>query len=208
MALAGHSSRQNLAMAFAESVSLALANLRLRETLRMQSIRDPLTTLFNRRYMEEFFDREMKRATRSQRPIGVILCDLDHFKRYNDTFGHDAGDTLLKETAALLRNLVRGDDIACRYGGEEFLLLMPDASIEITCRRAESLRNTVANLHVEHLGQPLGPVTLSAGVAIFPDHGQTTGSLLRAADQALYSAKHSGRNRVVLAERAMSVQEG
>ena len=105
-------------LAFAENVGLALANLQLRETLRGQSIRDPLTSLYNRRYMEEFFEREVKRAARSGRPIGVILFDLDHFKRYNDTFGHDAGDVLLKEAAALFRTLVRGDDVACRYGAK------------------------------------------------------------------------------------------
>jgi diguanylate cyclase (GGDEF)-like protein/PAS domain S-box-containing protein len=203
-ALAANTPQQGLVLAFAENVGLALANLQLRETLRGQSIRDPLTSLYNRRYMEEFFEREVKRAARSGRPIGVILFDLDHFKRYNDTFGHDAGDVLLKEAAALFRTLVRGDDVACRYGGEEFLFLMPETSIEVTCQRAESLRNAVSHLHVEHHGQPLGNVTLSAGVAIFPDHGPSPAAVLRAADQALYRAKQSGRDRAVLADPVLT----
>jgi diguanylate cyclase (GGDEF)-like protein/PAS domain S-box-containing protein len=204
MPLATNSPQQGLVVAFAESVGLALANLQLRETLRIQSIRDPLTSLYNRRYMEEFFEREVKRAARSGRPIGAILFDLDHFKRYNDTFGHDAGDVLLKEAATLFRTLVRGDDVACRYGGEEFLFLMPETSPDITYQRAETLRNAVGHLHVEHHGQSLGNVTISAGVAIYPDHGQTPAAVLRAADQALYRAKQSGRNRVVIAEQVLS----
>ncbi|MGO8814386.1 MAG: diguanylate cyclase [Terriglobia bacterium] len=206
LAVTVSSPRQNLAAAFAENVGLALANLQLHETLRIQSIRDPLTTLFNRRYMEEFFEREVKRAARNNRPIGVILCDLDHFKRYNDTFGHEAGDLVLKETAALFCTLIRGDDIACRYGGEEFLIVMPDSNLETTTQRADSLNKAVAHLLIEHRGQSLGAVTLSAGVAAYPEHGQSPISVLRSADQALYRAKEGGRNRVCTADQVLSVQ--
>ncbi len=200
-ALAGaDGARQNLVVAFAENVGMALANLKLRETLRMQSIRDPLTGLFNRRYMEEFLERELRRAARAHRPIGVILLDLDHFKQYNDSFGHEAGDVLLQELAGLLRAHVRGEDIVCRYGGEEFLFLLPDTALETSRQRAEDLRSALGQLRIHHRGQPLGTVTLSAGVAVFPEHGRTSAAVLRAADRALYHAKESGRNRVTLAE--------
>ena len=180
---------------------LALANLRLRETLRMQSIRDPLTGLFNRRYMEESLARELRRAGRNQRRLGIMMLDLDHFKRFNDTHGHEAGDTLLRELGEFLRTRTRREDIACRYGGEEFVLVLPEATIEVTRQRGERLGDEFKRLNVQHRGQSLGAVSLSIGVAVFPDHGLTVEDLLRASDQALYRAKAEGRNRVVLGER-------
>jgi len=188
-----------LAVAVAEQTALSLANLRLRETLRNQSIRDPLTGLFNRRYLEHSLDRELRRATRSKRPLALLMLDLDHFKRFNDTFGHDAGDTLLRELANFLLSQIRGEDIACRFGGEEFALILPEASLDSAHQRAEHLRNTIHKLQVHHRKQALGSVTLSIGVAVFPTHGKTADDLIRAADQALYRAKHEGRDRVVLA---------
>jgi len=193
-------SGKRLATALAEQIALALANLRLRETLREQSIRDPLTGLFNRRYLEESLEREIRRATRSQRPLSVLMIDLDHFKRFNDTFGHDAGDFLLRELGQLLQANVRGSDIACRYGGEEFSLIMPDATPATAEERAEHIRKSVKSLEAKHAGQVLGAVTLSVGVAAFPEHGDTPFLLIRAADQALYRAKAAGRDRVMLAE--------
>jgi diguanylate cyclase (GGDEF)-like protein/PAS domain S-box-containing protein len=191
--------QQQLALTVAEHISLALANLKLRETLRVQSIRDPLTSMFNRRYMEESLDRELYRAIRSKRPLGAIIMDIDHFKRYNDTFGHDAGDMLLRELGNFLKTKVRGEDIACRYGGEEFVLIMPGASSEILQQRAEQLRQGVKQLSLKHHGQHLGTITISLGVALYPDHGQTGEVVLRAADTALYQAKNAGRDRAVLA---------
>jgi len=193
--------KRRLAVTAAGQLALALANLRLRETLRMQSIRDPLTGLFNRRYMEESLARELRRAGRNQRRLGIMMLDLDHFKRFNDTHGHEAGDTLLRELGEFLRTRTRREDIACRYGGEEFVLVLPEATIEVTRQRGERLRDEFKRLNVQHRGQSLGAVSLSIGVAVFPDHGLTVEDLLRASDQALYRAKAEGRNRVVLGER-------
>ncbi|PYU95481.1 MAG: GGDEF domain-containing protein [Acidobacteria bacterium] len=191
-------SKQRFAVAVAEHVALALSNLKLHETLRSQSIRDPLTGLFNRRFMEESLVREVLRAARNQGPLGVIMIDLDGFKSFNDTFGHDAGDTLLREFGFLLRNTIRAEDIACRYGGEEFTLILPEATLEATLERAEQIREEIKRLKVLHRDQDLGQVTVSLGVAVFPNHGTTGEALLRAADTALYRAKIDGRDRVAV----------
>jgi diguanylate cyclase (GGDEF)-like protein/PAS domain S-box-containing protein len=190
-------SRRRLATTVAEHVALALSNLLLRETLRQQAIRDPLTNLFNRRYMEESLDRELSRAARRGSSLGVIMLDIDHFKPVNDTFGHAAGDTLLRAIGALLLTHTRAEDIACRYGGEEFTVILPDSSLEDTWRRAEQLRVAIKRLRVRHGGEPLDAVTVSAGVASYPEHGAVPEALLRAADLALYQAKAEGRDRVV-----------
>jgi diguanylate cyclase (GGDEF)-like protein len=194
------SAKRQLAQTIADSTALALANLKLRETLRHQSIRDPLTGLFNRRYMEETLERETRRVARARRPLGIIMLDVDHFKLFNDTFGHDAGDALLRELGNFMRAHVRGEDVACRYGGEEFTLILPEASLEVTRERAEHLCDDIKHLHAQYHDQPLGTVTLSLGVAVFPDHGLTSEAVLHAADAALYRAKREGRDRVVVAE--------
>jgi len=168
--------------------------------LRELSIRDPLTGLFNRRYMEEVLALEMSRAVRKQYPIGIIMADIDHFKRFNDTHGHAAGDAVLVQVGNLLRTHVRSSDVTCRYGGEEFILILPEASREITQIRAEQMRKDSSQLHVQYEDQTLEPVTLSLGVAIFPDHGSTIDALFGAADTALYCAKREGRDRVVVAD--------
>ncbi|MBI3360334.1 MAG: PAS domain S-box protein [Chloroflexi bacterium] len=191
---------QRLAQSVADSIALAIANLNLRESLRQQSIRDPLTGLFNRRYLEETMLRETHRAERNGHPLGIIMLDLDHFKRFNDTFGHGAGDMLLREVGTLLQSHVRGEDIACRYGGEEFTLIMPEASMEVTRLRAERMREEAKRAQLQFHGQLLGAVTLSAGVAIFPEHGSTPEAVIRAADAALYRAKREGRDRVVVGQ--------
>jgi diguanylate cyclase (GGDEF)-like protein/PAS domain S-box-containing protein len=186
-----------LAITVAEHVALALSNLNLRETLRQQAIRDPLTNLFNRRYMEESLEREVSRAERHGSALGIVMLDIDHFKRINDTYGHTAGDTLLRAIGTLLLSHTRGEDIACRYGGEEFTLILPESSLADTWRRAEQLREAIRRMYVHHNGEPFGVVTISAGVASFPEHGAAPEALLRAADQALYQAKGEGRDRVV-----------
>lgn len=191
---------EQVAVTVAEHLALALANLRLRESLRTQSIRDPLTGLFNRRYMEESLDREFRRAERRGASVGVIMLDIDHFNHFNNTFGHQAGDTLLHALGELLRTRVRAEDIACRYGGEEFVLIMPEASLDITADRAEKLRQEARELRVQQHGQSLGAVTVSFGVAAFPEHGPTAEAVIRAADLALYRAKHAGRDRVAKAD--------
>lgn len=193
-------SKQRLAVSVAERLAPALANLRLRESLRSQAIRDPLTGMFNRRYMEETLERELSRAQRGQYPVGVVMFDIDGLKPINDSFGHDAGDALLRELGALLRGGLRGGDIACRYGGDEFVFILPEAPLDMTQRRAEQLREAVKRLRVSHRGQIAGPVTVSGGVAGFPDHGATGAILLQAADVALYRAKDEGRDRVIVAK--------
>lgn len=195
--------KQQIANSVAEQMALALANLRLRETLRQQSIRDALTGLYNRRFLEESLDRELARLERRQQPLTVIMIDVDHFKNFNDTYGHEAGDVVLRDLGRVLRRQSRQSDIACRYGGEEFTLLLPETPIDTGRQRAESLREAVQELKLTHNGQPLGEVTLSMGIATFPDHGADRENLLYAADMALYEAKRAGRNRVVLSSRPL-----
>jgi diguanylate cyclase (GGDEF)-like protein/PAS domain S-box-containing protein len=187
---------RRLAAVLAEQVALALGNLKLRESLKNQSICDPLTGLFNRRYMEESLEREFSRANRKKNSVAIVMMDLDNFKRFNDTFGHQAGDTLLRALGDLLKGNTRGQDIACRYGGEEFALVLTDSNYAGALKRAEILRQQVKQLSVEYAGQLLGAVSVSMGVALFPDHGTTMGDVLRASDQALYRAKREGRDRV------------
>lgn len=187
--------RRQLAVAVAEHLALALANFRLRATLRTQSIRDPLTGLYNRRYLEESLDRELRRADRSGRPLSVVSMDVDHFKRFNDTFGHSAGDAVLAAVGRVVLEHVRGEDIACRMGGEELVVILPDCSGETAVARAEELRMVVRRLAVEFQGQALGRVTVSLGIATFPTHGTSTEALMLAADAALYDAKAEGRDR-------------
>jgi diguanylate cyclase (GGDEF)-like protein/PAS domain S-box-containing protein len=192
-------SKQHLAVTMSEHIAMALSNLRLHETLRSQSIRDPLTGLFNRRFMEESLELELRRASRNQRPLGMIMIDLDHFKYFNDNFGHEAGDLLLKELGTLLRGNIRGEDIACRYGGEEFMLILPEGTGAVTRQRAEFYKDAVQRLDVRYRGIPLGRITASMGVAIFPEHGRTAKALIEAADKALYRSKSAGRDRVTMA---------
>jgi diguanylate cyclase (GGDEF)-like protein/PAS domain S-box-containing protein len=192
-------SKQRLAVTMSEHIAMALSNLRLHETLRSQSIRDPLTGLFNRRFMEESLELELRRASRNQRSLGMIMIDLDHFKYFNDNFGHEAGDLLLKELGTLLRGNIRGEDIACRYGGEEFTLILPEGNSAVTRQRAEFYKDAIQRLDVHYRGLPLGRITASMGVAIFPEHGRTGKALIEAADKALYRSKSAGRDRVTIA---------
>ena len=190
--------RRQLAVNVTEHIALALASLELRESLKLQSIRDPLTGLYNRRYMEEFLEQEVQKAKRNQRSLGVIMMDLDHFKKVNDTFGHRAGDTVLKALGNFLKSHTRAGDVVCRYGGEEFTIILPEATLEDTLERAERLRSEISNIQFEHGGQVLGTATLSIGVAGYPRHGGTPEALLQSADEALYCAKTEGRNRVAV----------
>lgn len=183
----------------AEQLSLALGNLRLEETLRHQSIRDPLTGLYNRRYLQESLHRELARCSRRGLPLSVLMLDLDHFKALNDQNGHDGGDAVLSAFGRLLQSGSREEDIACRYGGEEFVLIMPEAGLDAARRRAEEIRAAVEAMSVRHLHRDLGPVTVSIGVATHPDHASSANLLTRIADEALYRAKHAGRNRVEVA---------
>jgi len=169
----------------------------LREKLREQAMRDKLTGLYNRHYVEEWFGLELRRAQRHGRPLAAIMLDIDHFKRFNDSFGHEAGDLVLRELAGVLRRFARESDVACRYGGEEFLVLLPECPFDAALPRAERLREEIAKLELRYDDQPLGLVSVSLGVAAFPDHAKESEELLRCADDALYLAKQTGRNRVV-----------
>lgn len=169
------------------------------ELLHEQVVRDPLTTLYNRRYLDETLPHELQRARRHNLPVAVLMFDIDYFKRFNDTYGHDAGDTLLRAAGTFLRDHTRGDDIVCRYGGEEFILVLPGISEQHIVQRAEELRFGIEQLRVTHNGQPLATVTISIGAAVYPSHALTADALIKCADTALYAAKAAGRNRVVLA---------
>jgi diguanylate cyclase (GGDEF)-like protein len=201
----GHGSKiveqeQSLAGTFAEHIGLSIANIRLREALRNQSIRDSVTGLFNRRHLEETLEREVHRSVRNGQSLGVIMFDLDHFKTFNDTFGHDAGDAVLEAIGLFLSKNTRADDIACRYGGEEFVLILPNAPLKDIEWRADQLGASVKEFNIMHLGKPLGAVTISVGLAAFPQHGSSPAQLMARADGALYQAKKSGRDRVIVAD--------
>lgn len=186
----------------AETLALALVNLKLRESLRDQSVRDPLTGLFNRRYLEEALEIEEARASRAATHLAAIMVDIDYFKRFNDEFGHDAGDVVLKSLAELMTSQVRAGDIACRFGGEEFLIVLPGATPERAVSCAENLRRSAEALAITHHGKSIGKMTISLGVAMMPEAASTTHELIEAADAALYAAKRAGRNRVEIAPSA------
>jgi len=184
---------------FAGQLGLSIANIRLREALRTQSVRDALTGLYNRRYLEEILEREVRRATRASQSLGVLMIDLDHFKNFNDTYGHDAGDAVLRETGASLTKGIRAEDFVCRFGGEEFVVILPTANVEAACARAERLRLKMKELTVLHQGKSMGMLTISVGVAVFPEHGSSPKELMAAADAALYEAKRNGRDQIAVA---------
>jgi diguanylate cyclase (GGDEF)-like protein len=190
--------KSRLAMSLADYASLSISSLKLQEKLHKRSIHDPLTGLYNRWYMDKASEREISRAVNLVRPLGVILMDIDHFKKFNDTYGHKAGDKVLSEIAKLLNKHIRQEDIACRYGGEEFLFILPGSTLEATKQRAEDLREEAKGLRIKYSDLVLDPITLSLGVAALPDHGSTPDTLIESADQALYTAKDEGRDRVVV----------
>jgi diguanylate cyclase (GGDEF)-like protein len=183
-----------------EYAALRLANLRLREKLHDQSIRDPLTGLYNRRFLEASLDQELHRSSRHHTGVGVIMADIDKFKAFNDTFGHNAGDIVLKEVAALFRRSVRTEDIVCRYGGEEFLIVLPDTTLESVRERAEAMREAIEKLELQHAGHALGKITASFGISFSQDGVLTPDILLRYADEALYESKRRGCNCVSLSD--------
>jgi len=190
---------QNLAVLVAERVGLALANLQLHEKLRNQAIRDPLTGMYNRRYFEETAARELLRAGESGSSVGAIMIDEDHFKRFNDSYGHEAGDAVLQRVGQMLQSHTRVEDVVCRYGGEEFVMLLPGLRSDAIVRRAQEVRESINELSVRFHGETLAKITISCGVSVFPDQGLTWTDLIDAADRALYQAKQAGRNRVEVA---------
>ena len=187
----------------ADHYALALANLHLRERLKIEAIHDPLTGVYNRHYMEESLEREILRAERHKTNVGLIMMDIDHFKRFNDTYGHDLGDCILRELVKCIRANLRAEDIICRYGGEEFFVIIPDIDPRDLLSRANYLCQEVrTSVQIMHRAQKLS-ITISLGVASFPEHGKTAQEALRAADQALYQAKRGGRDRAVAASSPM-----
>lgn len=184
------------AHAFADQIALALGSLQQQETLRTRAVRDALTGLFNRRYLEECLRRELTKAACDETQVGVIVVDVDHFKRFNDTYGHGGGDALLQQFARLMQSVAGENDIVCRYGGEEFVIVLPDTTTEALRACAERLRDYARELHVHRDGHLLGGVTISSGIAISPHHATTVEGLIAAADRALYAAKTAGRDRV------------
>ncbi len=186
--------RMQLAFTICEQLGLALANLTLQEKLRDQAVRDPLTGLHNRRFLEESIDHELMRAQRHKQELSILMLDMDHFKRFNDNFGHDAGDYVLKALSSLLINGVRGEDIVCRVGGEELCVVMPDADGDRALQAAEKLCHQVRDLHLDFHGQSLGKLTLSIGISTFPEDAEDYQSLMKMADVALYEAKENGRD--------------
>lgn len=177
------------------------------QDLQKQIITDPLTNLFNRRFLQEYLPGEIAKARRNAGSLAVLMIDLDFFKKINDIFGHEAGDVVLKNVATLLKDCIRESDVACRYGGEEFVLVLSEISPGGARKKAESIQNAVMSLALTICQKPLGRVSTSIGVAIYPDHGTDMDLLLRAADEALYEAKENGRNCVVVSE-ARDIRHG
>ena len=182
----------------AEQLAFALADMKLREALRAQSICDPLTGWYNRRHMQDTLERDIRRATRTKHPLSLLMLDIDNLKEFNDSFGHEAGDVALQNLCQTLKALIRSEDVACRYGGDEFVLILPDASAELAAQRAEEMRTAAGRAEIQYQGHLLKPMTLSFGIATFPADARTSHELLRAADTALFRAKSEGRDRVRL----------
>ncbi len=191
--------RQKLANFCAEQISLAIANVSLREQLREQSTRDPLTGLYNRRYFLDYAKRELHRCASAKKCAGLIALDIDHFKKFNDTHGHDAGDEVLKMLSEVLQTLFREGDVPCRMGGEEFIVMLPGADIDKTAERAEKLRSEIEAQDLRYGGETL-KVTASIGISVYQKHGKSLEALMREADEALYAAKDGGRNIVKIAD--------
>jgi len=199
--------RRRLAGIVAKHLAMALSNLALLERLHEQSVRDPLTGLHNRRHFEKTLRDEVRRADRGGSPLAVIMIDMDHFKRINDTFEHDGGDAVLRGLGDTLARSCRDGDVSCRLGGEEFALLLPGASLEVACQRAEELREEVRALRVSHGGRTIHSLTISVGVAVYPDHGEVK-EVVRLADRAMYRSKETGRDRVTVAPLPLRRRRG
>lgn len=191
---------KRIAQNIADLLAQSLANLRLLESMRVASVRDPLTGLFNRRYLDASLLRECLRARRAHQHFAVLLLDIDDFKRFNDQHGHQVGDAALTQVGNVLNQTVRSEDIACRYGGEEFLIISPDTDLESARDRAELLRQAIRAAPLELHGRRLEPLSISAGIAVFPLHGGEPGLLIEAAHKAIAAAKKNGRDRSEVAE--------
>lgn len=186
---------KKLAFTVAEHLGLALANLNLQEKLREQAISDPLTGLYNRRYYEETINQEIMRAQRHKQEMSILMLDLDHFKRFNDNYGHDAGDYVLKTIGSLLLNIMRGEDTVCRLGGEELAIILPNTGAEGALHVANELCKSVSDLHLAIKDLSLGKLSVSIGIATYPKNGLQSEDITKLADIALYEAKGRGRDQ-------------
>jgi diguanylate cyclase (GGDEF)-like protein len=200
--------QRRLGLVCAEQISLAIANAKLRDQLRDQSIRDALTGMFNRRYILETSRREFSRAARSGQSVSVLSMDIDHFKKFNDNHGHDAGDTVLRAVADSLKASFQNEDVVCRFGGEEFVAILPGAPVDMAAQRAEDIRSKIESMVVRYVDGNLPRVTISIGVASFPHAGDNFQAVMKVADEALYSAKDGGRNQVQLARQQLDAVPG
>jgi diguanylate cyclase (GGDEF)-like protein len=198
---------KRLSQMCAEQISMAIANVRMRDQLHDQSVRDPLTGLFNRRHLTESLRKMITRSVKDGSPLSIVSIDVDHFKKFNDNHGHDAGDMVLRAVGSAMVQLCDGDEVACRQGGEEFMMLLPYLSKEETFDRAEKLRKTIEEITVRYGEKNLPKITISIGLAHFPDHGTMPQDLMRAADEALYEAKAKGRNQTVIADHAQAAED-
>jgi diguanylate cyclase (GGDEF)-like protein len=198
-------SQQQLVVTVGEAIKLSLSNIKLREELREQAIRDPLTGLYNRRYLEENLSRELYRSQRQKTQLCIAMIDLDHFKHVNDTFGHGAGDSVLREVGRILDKHLRNTDISCRYGGDEFLLVLPDSSLEDTRQRLEQIRIFIKENTIRYGDKLISSMTISIGIAAAREHGFIARELIRAADEALYSAKRVGNDQIVVQSKSKTL---
>ncbi len=200
-------SQKRLAQMCAEQISLAIANVRMRDQLQDQTVRDPLTGLFNRRYLSDMMSKTLSESHRDHKSFCVIAVDVDHFKKFNDNHGHDAGDIVLRAVGTALENQCEREEVACRTGGEELMVLLPDCSLEAARAKAEALRHAVESLNVKYAGKTLPRITISLGVAGYPQHGTVAQDIMRLADAALYAAKAKGRNNVQVASLERSEED-
>jgi diguanylate cyclase (GGDEF)-like protein len=198
-----YESKRRLIQRVGEQIALSLSNLYLHLSLKYQAIRDPLTDLYNRRYMEESLRHEITRAKRRSQQVGVIFMDIDHFKSFNDIYGHQIGDLVLKKIGQVLLNRLRSEDIVCRYGGEEFVIIIPESDKADLLLIAEDLRKDIEEIEIDEIRDHQPGITVSIGVASFPEDGENKDTLIRAADTALYEAKNRGRNQIVFYDRKM-----
>jgi diguanylate cyclase (GGDEF)-like protein len=186
------------ALTVSEGVKISLSNLKLRELMHRQANHDTLTGLFNRRYLEDTLPRELNQARRKNDPVSIAMLDIDHFKKFNDTYGHEAGDLILREMGHLFKESLRKSDIACRYGGEEFVIVLFDSTQKESLKRFETIRERINSLQLRYRDQLLGRMTVSIGIAEAIDNNMTSEELVAAADKALYTAKRAGRDCIIV----------
>ncbi len=198
---------KKLAQMCAEQISMAIANVRMRDQLHDQSVRDPLTGLFNRRHLTDYLRKKVARSQNTGAELSLIAIDVDHFKKFNDTHGHDAGDMVLRAVGSVLEQACDGEEVACRMGGEEFMIILPETTQDNVMTRAEHVRQAVEAISVRYGEKTLPRITISAGVSFFPTHGSMPQDLMRSADDALYDAKAKGRNQIQVAQNAPSQNE-